>query len=117
MQTYLLLGFAILLIVGLRKEVKEKMNALLEKLQALTVEVTDAKNQVDKARVEVVGKIGALETSVADLTAALEAAQNPVTPEVQAALDAVAAAVVSLKVSTQAVDDVVPDAPVEPPVA
>lgn len=92
------------------------MNALLEKLQALTADVTAAKDQVDKARAEVVGKIGALETSVADLTAALEAAQNPVTPEVQAALDAVTASVASLKDSTQAIDDVVPDAPVDPTV-
>lgn len=54
--------------------------------------------QTDKARAEVLGKI-------ADLEAALGNADS-VSPEVQAAFDA-------LKGSVQAVDDIVPDAPAE----
>jgi len=60
----------------------------------LAQELAALQAQVDKANGEILQKI-------ADLEAAIAAAGN-VTPEVQAALDA-------LKASVQSVDDIVPD--------
>ncbi len=57
----------------------------------LVVELGKVKDQVDKSKAELVGKI-----------ADLEATLNNVTPETVAALDA-------LKASVQAVDDITPD--------
>lgn len=68
---------------------------LLGQLQAL-------KAQNEKAKVEITGKIAALEGAIAN--------QGNTTPEVDAAL-------ADLKQSIQGTDDIVPDAPVEEPAA
>ena len=63
----------------------------------LAQQLTDLANQTEKGRQEVLAKIEALEAAL--VTA------GEVTPAVQSAVDA-------LKASVQAVDDIVPDAPV-----
>lgn len=86
---------------SLRKEVNYIMSTQAE----LAVILTELTAQVAKIGTETTATL----QKVVDLEAALAAAGN-VTPEVQAALDA-------LKAQAQAVDDLVPDAPVvEPPV-
>ena len=62
----------------------------------LAAQLTELKTQTEKAKAEIISKI-------ADLEGALDAADD-VTPEVQAAFDA-------LKASVQGVDDIVADAP------
>jgi chromosome segregation ATPase len=105
----LTVGGALVVAGILRKEVKEKMNALLQQLQEVNASVAVARQQIEKARVEVISKIEALNTRISELEEAL--ANGNVTPEVQAALDAVKASLTELKAASQAIDDVVPDAP------
>lgn len=82
---------------------------LLASLNALNDKVTTIKTEVAKIGTET----QALVTNVATLTQ--ELANQGTTPEVDAALAAVQGNVDSLATQAQAVDDLVPDAPVTPP--
>lgn len=67
--------------------------------------------EVSKGTGEVVGKIGDLEAQLAALQATV--ADNA---DAKAQLDAAQQTLADLKTAAQTLDDVVPDAPVEPPV-
>lgn len=81
---------------------KTIITALL-RLESMMGAVSEAlagvSDQLAKAKTEIVGRITDLETQLAN--------GGPLSPEDQAAIDAV-------KSAAQALDDVIPDAPVEP---
>jgi archaellum component FlaC len=84
-------------------DIKQSLNSIFNILKQIKMEqselaaqLTTLKDQTEKAKAEILAKL-------ADLDAALQAADD-VTPEVQAAFDA-------LKSSVQGVDDIVADAP------
>ncbi len=72
------------------------LNQIQMEQSELAAQLTALQTQTEKAKAEIISKI-------ADLEGALDAADD-VTPEVQAAFDA-------LKASVQGVDDIVADAP------
>jgi chromosome segregation ATPase len=74
----------------------KKLNQIIMEQSELAAQLTELQTQTEKAKAEIIAKI-------ADLETALSAADD-VTPEVQAAFDA-------LKASVQGVDDIVADAP------
>lgn len=100
---------ALLVAESIRKEVKNNMSQLTQQLADLQAAIAAAKEQIQKAKAEVVGKIDTLNQRITDLETQL--ANGAITPEVQAALDAVKASVTDLQTASQAIDDVVPDAP------
>lgn len=85
----------------LLKTIIHKLNSIQMTQEELAQALTDLQAQTDKAKTEVVEKIAALETAIAEA--------GNTTPAVDAALAA-------LKTSVQGVDDVVPDAPPAEPV-
>lgn len=70
------------------------------KQSELATELGNIKTQLAKVGTEVLGKLAALETALAN--------QENVTPEVEAAL-------AELKTSVSAIDGLIPDAPTEEP--
>ena len=80
-------------------KILKKLNQIIMEQSELAAQLTALQTQTEKAKAEIISKI-------ADLEGALDAADD-VTPEVQAAFDA-------LKASVQGVDDIVADAPTEP---
>ena len=72
----------------------KKLNQIIMEQSELAAQLTALQTQTEKAKAEIISKI-------ADLEGALDAADD-VTPEVQAAFDA-------LKASVQGVDDIVAD--------
>ena len=80
-------------------KILKKLNQIIMEQSELAAQLTALQTQTEKAKAEILAKI-------ADLEGALDAADD-VTPEVQAAFDA-------LKASVQGVDDIVADAPTEP---
>jgi chromosome segregation ATPase len=77
-------------------KILKKLNQIIMEQSELAAQLTALQTQTEKAKAEILAKI-------ADLEGALDAADD-VTPEVQAAFDA-------LKASVQGVDDIVADAP------
>jgi chromosome segregation ATPase len=80
------------------KEILNKLNQIIMEQSELAAQLTALQTQTEKAKAEILSKIADLEGA---LDAALDAADD-VTPEVQAAFDA-------LKASVQGVDDIVAD--------
>ena len=81
------------LLVEMLEKIDARFKTLGEKIMALADDIRAVKAQLDKAKQEIVDKISALEATIAaggDVTAAMN----------------------ELKGSAQALDDVVPDAPV-----
>jgi hypothetical protein len=90
-------------LVRVVQTILEKVNAIVTTQAELAADLTAVKDQITKIGAETTATL----QKVADLETALGNAGN-VSPEVQAAFDA-------LKASVQAVDDLVPDAPAASP--
>lgn len=75
--------------------INHKLETLMTTVNDLFAEIQTIKAQQEKARAEIVGKIGTLESALSALELPADAA----------------AALAELKASTQALDDIVPDAP------
>lgn len=74
------------------EQIKEHIDMKLKDLPGVLVSV---KEQIEKAKAEVIAKIAALEAALGDVD---------LSPEAEAALE-------SLKATAQGIDDIVPDAP------
>ena len=80
-------------------KILKKLNQIIMEQSELAAQLTALQTQTEKAKAEIISKIADLETALGEA--------DDVTPEVQAAFDA-------LKASVQGVDDIVADAPTEP---
>lgn len=102
-------------VVSLLKAIQQQNEVIMTNQADATQKLTDVGTKLDNIATEV-GKVSsetqALQAEVAALT---QAAQNAdISPELQAAIDAVATRVDSVAAGVKAVDDLVPDAAAPP---
>ena len=92
------------LIMGTQAELAAQLNDLNTNLSNVVAQVAKVSTEVNNATQAQLDALAALQAIIND--------GNAVTPEVQAALDAVAATSLQLATSVQRLDDINPDAPV-----